>query len=275
MAALGALALGTVAVPTIASAIGTQEEKITPEEDATGYNNYYEFGTGKEDPKKQATGFQPSPWAVQVEGLVKTPRSFSIDELLGKLPVQERVYRMRCVEAWSMVIPWQGVQLRDVIARLQPLPGAKFVEFTTLLDPKRMPGQRRGVLPWPYTEGLRMDEASNSLTLLATGMYGKALPNQNGAPLRLVTPWKYGFKGIKGIVKIRFVDRMPRTTWNDVLPTEYGFYANVNPIVDHPRWSQAKERRIGEFMRRNTLMFNGYAEQVASMYAGMDLRRNY
>ncbi|BAH37422.1 MAG TPA: protein-methionine-sulfoxide reductase catalytic subunit MsrP [Gemmatimonas aurantiaca] len=275
MGTVGAIALGSAVLPGVARAGAMQDDKVTPEEDATSYNNFYEFGTGKEDPKEQAKDFQPMPWSVNVEGMVKTPRPYTFDELLGKLPVQDRVYRMRCVEAWSMVIPWQGVQLKDVITRLQPLPSAKFIEFTTLLDPKRMPGQRRAVLPWPYKEALRMDEANNSLTLLATGMYGKALPNQNGAPLRLVTPWKYGFKGIKSIVKIRFTDKMPNTTWNDANPSEYGFYANVNPTVDHPRWSQGKERRIGEFLRRNTLMFNGYADQVASMYSGMDLRKNY
>ncbi len=271
----GALALGSLAAPSMVQGMGAQDDKITPEADATSYNNFYEFGTDKEDPKEQARDFQPLPWTVRVEGLVKTPRTYAFDELLAKLPVQDRVYRMRCVEAWSMVIPWQGVALKDVIARLDPLPSAKFVEFTTLYDPKRMPGQRRAVLPWPYKEGLRLDEANNALTLLATGMYGKALPNQNGAPLRLVTPWKYGFKGIKSIVKIRLTDKMPNTTWNDANASEYGFYANVNPTVDHPRWSQAKERRIGEFLRRNTLMFNGYADQVASMYAGMDLRKFY
>jgi len=275
MGTVGAIALGSAVLPGVARAGAMQDDKVTPEEDATSYNNFYEFGTGKEDPKEQAKDFQPMPWSVNVEGMVKTPRPYTFDELLGKLPVQDRVYRMRCVEAWSMVIPWQGVQLKDVITRLQPLPSAKFIEFTTLLDPKRMPGQRRAVLPWPYKEALRMDEANNSLTLLATGMYGKALPNQNGAPLRLVTPWKYGFKGIKSIVKIRFTDKMPNTTWNDANPSEYGFYANVNPTVDHPRWSQGKERRIGEFLRRNTLMFNGYADQVASTYSGMDLRKNY
>jgi sulfoxide reductase catalytic subunit YedY len=275
MGTVGAIALGSAILPNVARAGAMQDDKVTPEADATSYNNFYEFGTGKEEPKEQAKDFQPMPWTVNVEGMVKKPRPYTFDELLGKLPVQDRVYRMRCVEAWSMVIPWQGVQLKDVIARLEPLPSAKFIEFTTLLDPKRMPGQRRAVLPWPYKEGLRMDEANNSLALLATGMYGKALPNQNGAPVRLVTPWKYGFKGIKSIVKIRFTDKMPSTTWNDANSSEYGFYANVNPTVDHPRWSQAKERRIGEFLRRNTLMFNGYADQVASMYSGMDLRKNY
>lgn len=272
---MGALAIGGLAVPSLVGAGTIQEDKTTPEADATSYNNYYEFGTGKEDPKKGAVNFKPAPWTVAVDGLVKKPRRYSLDDLLNGISREERIYRMRCVEAWSMVIPWEGVPLKTVISRLDPLPSAKFVEFTTLLDPKQMPGQRRAILPWPYREGLRMDEATNDLTLLATGMYGKLLPNQNGAPLRLVIPWKYGFKGIKGIVGIRFTDKMPKTTWNEVNPDEYGFYANVNPTVDHPRWSQAKERRIGEFLRRNTLMFNGYAEQVASMYSGMDLRRDY
>ena len=283
----GALALGGLVAPSTLEAMrfdsGTagaypglqQDDKLTPEEDATSYNNYYEFGTGKEDPKDQAKDFKPMPWTVNVEGLVKKPRPYSFDELVGKLPVQDRVYRHRCVEAWSMVIPWQGVQLKDVVARCEPLPGAKFVEFTTLYDPRRMPGQARAVLPWPYKEALRLDEANNPLALLATGMYGKALPNQNGAPLKLVVPWKYGFKGIKAIVKIKFTDKMPNTTWNDANPSEYGFYANVNPMVDHPRWSQAKERRIGQFIKIPTLPFNGYAAQVASMYSGMDLRKYY
>jgi sulfoxide reductase catalytic subunit YedY len=273
----GALALGTAAAPSVLSAMtgGRQEEKPNSYEDITTYNNFYEFGTDKDEPAQNAQGFKTSPWTVNVEGLVKKPRPYSYDELLGKLPVQDRVYRMRCVEAWSMVIPWNGVQLKDVIARVEPLPSAKFVEFTTLFDPRRMPGQTRGVLPWPYKEALRMDEANHPLVLLATGIYGKSLPPQNGAPLRLVVPWKYGFKGIKSIVKIRFTDRMPNTTWNDANPSEYGFFANVNPTVDHPRWSQAKERRVGEFLKRNTLMFNGYGDQVASLYSGMDLRKNY
>jgi methionine sulfoxide reductase catalytic subunit len=271
----GALAVGSLVAPAALQAMTPQEDKLTPEEDVTSYNNFYEFGTDKDEPKDQARGFRTSPWNVSVEGLVKKARSYSYDELIGRIPVQDRVYRMRCVEGWSMVIPWNGVQLRDVLARVEPLPSAKFVEFTTLYDPNRMPGQRRAVLPWPYKEALRMDEAMHPLTLFATGLYGKALPPQNGAPLRLVVPWKYGFKGIKSIVKIRFTDKMPNTTWNDAAPSEYGFYANVNPTVDHPRWSQAKERRIGEFIKRNTLMFNGYADQVASLYTGMDLRKNY
>jgi sulfoxide reductase catalytic subunit YedY len=206
---------------------------------------------------------------------VKKPARYDIDAMLKGLAVQDRTYRHRCVEAWSMVIPWRGVPMRDLIARLEPLPSAKFVEFTTLLDPNRMPGQKSGVLPWPYKEALRLDEAMHPLTLMATGMYGKTLPPQNGAPLHVIIPWKYGFKGAKSVVKIRFTDKMPNTTWNDVRASEYGFYGNVNPAVDHPRWSQAQERRIGQFRKIPTLPFNGYADQVASLYAGMDLRKNY
>jgi len=234
-----------------------------------------EFGTDKEDPKANAGSLRPRPWSVAVEGLVKRPATYPLDDLLKGMTPVERVYRHRCVEAWSMVIPWLGVPLGDVVRRLEPLPSARFVEFTTLFDPKQMPGQRTNVLPWPYVDALRLDEATHPLALLATGMYGRTLPNQNGAPLRLVVPWKYGFKGVKSIVKLRFTDRQPRTTWNDSAPDEYGFYANVNPAVDHPRWSQAKERRVGEFRRRATLPFNGYAAQVASLYSGMDLARNY
>jgi len=247
----------------------------TPYETATSYNNFYEFGTDKEDPKANAGSLRPRPWSVAVEGLVKRPATYPLDDLLKGMTPVERVYRHRCVEAWSMVIPWLGVPLGDVVRRLEPLPSARFVEFTTLFDPKQMPGQRTNVLPWPYVDALRLDEATHPLALLATGMYGRTLPNQNGAPLRLVVPWKYGFKGVKSIVKLRFTDRQPRTTWNDSAPDEYGFYANVNPAVDHPRWSQAKERRVGEFRRRATLPFNGYAAQVASLYSGMDLARNY
>ena len=247
----------------------------TPYETATSYNNFYEFGTDKEDPKANAGSLRPRPWSVAVEGLVKRPATYALDDLLKGMTPVERVYRHRCVEAWSMAIPWLGVPLGDVVRRLEPLPSARFVEFTTLFDPKQMPGQRTNVLPWPYVDALRLDEATHPLALLATGMYGRTLPNQNGAPLRLVVPWKYGFKGVKSIVKLRFTDRQPRTTWNDSAPDEYGFYANVNPAVDHPRWSQAKERRVGEFRRRATLPFNGYAAQVASLYSGMDLARNY
>jgi len=278
----GSLAMGALAAPAALQAMscaptetGQEREKITDYEAATTYNNFYEFGTDKDDPAVQAKGFRTKPWTVRVEGLVKSAKTFDIDELLRGLTVHDRTYRMRCVEAWSMVIPWQGVQLKDIIARCDPLPGAKFIEMTTLLDPSRMPGQRRGILNWPYREGLRMDEANHRLTILATGMYGKPLPNQNGAPLRLIVPWKYGFKGVKSIVKIRFTDTMPVTTWAESAPDEYGFYANVNPTVDHPRWSQAKERRVGNFRMINTQMFNGYASEVASMYAGMDLRKNF
>ncbi len=276
--AAGALALGSVLAPNLLSACATsdgQDDKVTSEEDATSYNNYYEFGTDKEEPKVLAASFKPKPWTIEIAGLVKTPKKMAFEDLFRALPVQDKVYRHRCVEAWSMVIPWQGTPLKDVIARCEPLPSAKFVEFTTLYDPRRMPGQAAPVLPWPYKEALRMDEAMHPLALLATGMYGKPLPNQNGAPVKLVVPWKYGFKGIKAIVKMRFTDKMPNTTWNDANPSEYGFYANVNPQVDHPRWTQSKERRIGQFLKIPTLMFNGYAEQVASLYAGMDLRKNY
>jgi sulfoxide reductase catalytic subunit YedY len=252
-----------------------QPDVQTPYETATSYNNFYEFGTGKEDPKENAGSLRTRPWTVAVEGLVRRPAAYALDDLLKGMRPAERVYRHRCVEAWSMVIPWVGVPLADVVRRLEPLPSARFVEFTTLLDPRQMPGQRTNVLPWPYVDALRLDEALHPLALLATGMYGRDLPNQNGAPLRLVVPWKYGFKGVKSIVRLRFTDRQPRTTWNDAAPDEYGFYANVNPAVDHPRWSQAKERRVGEFRRRATLPFNGYAEQVASLYAGLDLVRNY
>jgi methionine sulfoxide reductase catalytic subunit len=279
MGTAGTLALGAALTPSALqalSATGTgQQLKVTEEEDATSYNNFYEFGTGKEEPKEQAANFRTKPWTVAVEGLVKAPKTYGLEDLLKGLPLQDKIYRHRCVEAWSMVIPWQGVQLKDIIARCEPLPSAKFIEMTTLMDPSRMPGQTRGVLPWPYKEALRLDEAMNPLAMLATGMYGKTLPPQNGAPLRLVVPWKYGFKGVKSIVKIRFTDKQPNTTWNDVRASEYGFYANVNPTVDHPRWSQAKERPIGAFLKQPTLMFNGYAEQVASLYSGMDLRKFY
>ena len=251
------------------------DDKPTPWEDVTTYNNFYEFGTGKEDPSENARNFKPRPWSVRVEGLVKNPATYDLEEFLKPSRVEDRIYRHRCVEAWSMVVPWRGIMLADVLRRAEPASGAKFVEFTTLYDPSRMPGQRYPVLRWPYVEGLRLDEAMHPLTLLVTGVYGRDLPNQNGAPLRLVVPWKYGFKGAKSIVRIRLTDTQPATAWNISAPNEYGFYSNVNPTVDHPRWSQAKERRIGEFFRRPTLMFNGYADQVSSLYAGMDLRRNY
>lgn len=277
--AAGTLALGALVAPGALHAApmrrGLQDDKPTSEEDVISYNNYYEFGTRKDQPKEQAKDFRAKPWSIDVAGLVKKPKTFAIEDLLRGLSVQDRTYRHRCVEGWSMVVPWQGVQLKDIVARCEPLPSAKFVEMTTLFDPRRMPGQETNALPWPYKEALRLDEAMHPLAILATGLYGKPLPNQNGAPLKLVVPWKYGFKGVKAIVKIRFTDTMPNTTWNDVKSNEYGFYANVNPTVDHPRWSQAKERRIGQFLKIPTLMFNGYSEQVSSMYAGMDLRKNY
>ncbi len=248
-------------------------EPMTPLGDVTSYNNFYEFGAEKGDPAANASTLRPRPWTVTIEGEVKRPQVVDIDRLIKWSPLEERIYRMRCVEAWSMVIPWIGFPLRDLIARVEPTSRARYLAFTTLLDPNQMPGQRRAVLDWPYVEGLRLDEAMHLLAILAVGLYGKPLPNQNGAPLRLVTPWKYGFKGIKSIVKIRFTETQPPTTWNLAAPGEYGFYANVNPAVDHPRWSQATERRIGEFRRRPTLPFNGYAEQVANLYSGMDLRR--
>jgi sulfoxide reductase catalytic subunit YedY len=250
-------------------------EPLNDYEDVTTYNNFYEFGTAKDEPAMNAKAFKARPWKIAIEGHVAKPASYDIDEFIKPHALEERIYRLRCVEAWSMVIPWVGIPLADVIKRVEPTSQARFVEFTTLHDPGRMPGQREPVLKWPYVEGLRMDEAMHPLTLLAVGLYGEVLPNQNGAPIRLVVPWKYGFKGIKSIVKIRFVDYQPRNTWQVQTPNEYGFYANVNPEVDHPRWSQARERRIGEFFKRKTLMFNGYADQVASLYSGMDLRKNY
>jgi sulfoxide reductase catalytic subunit YedY len=251
------------------------DDEPTPYEAITTYNNYYEFGTDKGDPAQNAGDFVPRPWTVRVEGECGNPGTYALEDFLKGLEVIEPVYRMRCVEAWSMVIPWRGVRLRDVIVRAQPTGNAKFVEMTTVLRPEQMPGQRYPILPWPYLEGLRLDEALNELTILATGIYGKDLLNQNGAPIRLVVPWKYGFKGVKSIVRIRLVEQMPRNTWQEMAANEYGFYANVNPEVDHPRWSQARERRIGELGRRPTLMFNGYTEQVAHMYRGMDLAKWY
>ncbi len=250
-------------------------ETWTSYADVTSYNNFYEFGTGKEDPARNAHTLRPRPWTVAIEGEVGRPQVVDIDRILGWFPLEERVYRMRCVEGWSMVIPWVGFPLGELIRRAEPTSRAKFVSFRSLLDTEQMPDQRRRVLEWPYAEALRLDEAMHPLTILAAGLYGKPLPGQNGAPLRLVVPWKYGFKGIKSIVAIRLTQTQPATSWNDAAPDEYGIFANVNPAVDHPRWTQAKERRIGEFRKRETLMFNGYAEQVASMYSGMDLRKNY
>jgi sulfoxide reductase catalytic subunit YedY len=251
------------------------DEERTSWEDATSYNNFYEFGTDKGDPKRYAGAMKTEPWSVAVEGEVAKPGSVPLETLLRPHDLEERVYRLRCVEAWSMVIPWVGVPLGSVLARFEPTSRAKYVVFETLLDPQQMPGQRRAILDWPYQEGLRMDEAMHPLAILAVGMYGRWLPNQNGAPLRLVVPWKYGFKSIKSIVKIRLQETQPTTSWNREAPREYGFYANVNPEVDHPRWSQAKERRIGEWRKRETLFLNGYADQVASLYQGMDLRKHF
>jgi sulfoxide reductase catalytic subunit YedY len=261
------------ALPDFKKGAFVTDEKQTPESDVTTYNNYYEFGTGKNDPSETAGDFHTRPWTIACEGEIKNPKVFDIDELIKLVPLEERIYRMRCVEAWSMVIPWVGIPLGALIKRLEPTSKAKYVSFTTKLDPGQMPGQKRGVLDWPYVEGLRLDEAMHPLTLFAVGLYGRVLPNQNGAPIRLVVPWKYGFKGIKAIVRMRFVEEQPPSTWNKMAPDEYGFYANVNPEVDHPRWSQAKERRIGDFLKRKTLPFNGYADQVASLYTGLDLRK--
>src|SRR4051812_32114524 len=253
---------------------GTDEAR-TPFKDITTYNNFYEFGTDKSDPSEHAHTLRRRPWTVAFEGEIKKPQLIDIDTLLKLYPLEERVYRLRCVEAWSMVIPWVGFPLGPLVKRLEPTTRARYLAFTTLLAPEQMPGQRTSVLDWPYVEGLRIDEAVHPLTILAVGLYGKQLPNQDGAPVRLVVPWKYGFKSIKSIVKVRFVEQPPPTSWNRYAPREYGFYSNVNPDVDHPRWSQAKERRIGEVLRRKTLPFNGYADQVASLYAGLDLRRNF
>ena len=269
------------ALPATRSAIagGVTMEKLTSHADVTSYNNYYEFGTDKSDPARNAGSLKTRPWTVAIEGEVKKPKVYDLDELLKLSPMEERIYRMRCVEGWSMVVPWVGYSMSHLINRVEPLGNAKFVEFVTLADPKTMPYVGSRVLEWPYVEGLRMDEAMNPLTLLTFGMYGEVLPNQNGAPVRLVVPWKYGFKSGKSIVKIRFTEQMPKTAWNKAAANEYGFYSNVNPEVDHPRWSQATERRIGEdglfAKKRKTLMLNGYEAQVGQLYAGMDLKKNY
>jgi sulfoxide reductase catalytic subunit YedY len=250
------------------------KHEITSYKDITTYNNFYELGTSKSDPSKNAKWLKPHPWSIEVSGLVNKPGKIDIEDIL-KIPTEERVYRMRCVERWSMVIPWEGFELNKLLQKFEPKAEAKYVEFKTILDPENLYGQRFPVLQWPYVEGLRMDEAMHPLTLMATGIYGKKLLPQNGAPIRLVIPWKYGFKGIKSIQKIRLLDREPRTSWNKAAPNEYGFYANVNPKVHHPRWRQNKERRIGEFRRRKTLLFNGYQEQVASLYKDMDLKKYF
>jgi len=284
-AAFAAPALGATAPQQRGTKLGdvgespfSTNELANSYEDITTYNNYYEFGTGKGDPSANAGDFRTRPWSITVEGHAENTGTFQFEDFIKPFDLEERIYRMRCVEAWSMVIPWVGISLADVVKHMKPTSNAKYVAFETLNDPVRMPGQRRRVLDWPYRESLTIAEATNPLPILAVGLYGEVLPNQNGAPLRLVVPWKYGFKGIKGIVRMSFVDERPRTSWNIAARHEYGFYANVNPNVDHPRWSQARERRIGAglFARKQpTLMFNGYGEQVARLYDGLDLRRNF
>lgn len=266
--------------PEINGVVNTERPTINGEtpnslEEIINYNNYYEFTTVKERVAELSKNFKTSPWEVEVSGLVNKPGVFGVDELIKKFQPEERIYRLRCVEAWSMVIPWMGFSLSKLLAEIEPTSDAKFVRFETLYNPEEMPGQKQPSYPWPYQEGLRLDEAMNELTLLATGLYGNELPPQSGGGIRLVVPWKYGFKSIKAIVKIELTDYQPETLWNTIAPNEYGFYANVNPQVDHPRWSQRTERRIGEFNRRDTLLFNGYADQVAYLYEGMDLKENY
>ncbi len=252
------------------------DDPLTPYTDVASYNNFYEFGTGKGDPVENAGPFNPKPWEITVDGMCVNPGTIGLEDFLKPHDLEERIYRLRCVEAWSMVVPWVGISLADVVKRFEPNGSAKYVQFETIVRPEEMVGQRsRRILPWPYVEGLRLDEAMNPLAILAVGLYGEELPNQNGAPIRLMTPWKYGFKSIKSIVKMTFTDEKPHNTWNVMAANEYGFYANVNPSVDHPRWSQARERRIGDFLRRETLMFNGYEEEVGELYAGMNLRKEY
>jgi methionine sulfoxide reductase catalytic subunit len=251
------------------------DEKLNSYKDVTTYNNFYEFGLDKEDPARYSGSLRPRPWSIVVEGDCAKPGTYNIEDIMKWFPLEERIYRLRCVEAWSIVVPWIGFPLADFVKRFEPTAKAKYVKFTTLLDMKQMPGQTEPLLRWPYVEGLRMDEAMHPLAILVVGLYGEVLPNQNGAPIRLVVPWKYGFKGIKSIVRVRFQDDQPLNTWQQTRADEYGFYANVNPDVDHPRWTQKTERRLGEFFRRKTLPFNGYADQVASLYAGMDLRKYY
>lgn len=283
MAGAGALALGTIAAPAVAglmtvpSRFSTDEEPNTLE-DITSYNNFYEFGTGKEDPSKNAQGLTVDPWSVKIDGLVDKPGDYDLADILSGVTLEERIYRLRCVEAWSMVVPWVGFELASLLERVGVQPSAKYVAFETLVRPEEMPGQNYPILEWPYREGLRLDEAMHPLTILATGLYGEQMPKQNGAPLRLVVPWKYGFKSIKSIVRISLVEEQPQASWNMLIPNEYGFYSNVNPEVDHPRWSQADERRIGGglFSKKTpTQMFNGYEEAVAGLYAGMDLTKSY
>ncbi|HAL55943.1 MAG TPA: protein-methionine-sulfoxide reductase catalytic subunit MsrP [Bacteroidetes bacterium] len=284
----GSAGLGLVAQAVLPEQLAAQErwpkgrkgpfdtdDEVNTYKEITTYNNFYEFGTDKSDPASNAGRFNPKPWTIRIEGEIKKPATYNLEDFIKTSKFEDRIYRMRCVEGWSMVIPWRGFPLADLVNKVEPTSKAKFVAFETVYRPEEMPGQKRPFLRWPYVEGLRVDEAMNPLTLLATGLYGKDLPNQNGAPLRLVIPWKYGFKGIKSIVKIRFVEKEPPTSWNLAAPDEYGFYSNVNPNVDHPRWSQKTERRLGEFFKRKTLMFNGYSDQVAHLYSGMDLMKNY
>lgn len=265
---------GEALEPVVESRFSTDEPVNTFDQVST-YNNFYEFGTGKGDPADNAHSLKTRPWTVQVDGMVGKPGTLDIEALLKDFTLEERIYRLRCVEAWSMVVPWVGIPLKAVLDRFEPLGSARYVQFQTLYDPSQMPGQRSAVLPWPYIEGLRLDEAMNPLTLLAVGLYGRTLPNQNGAPVRLVVPWKYGFKSIKSVVRMTLTEEQPVNTWNRIAAREYGFYANVNPTVDHPRWSQGSERRIGDFFKRDTLMFNGYADEVAHLYTGMDLDKFY
>jgi sulfoxide reductase catalytic subunit YedY len=255
--------------------VTTLDEEITDEEDATSYNNFYEFGTGKEDPKENSTRFMTNDWTIVVSGACEKPGTYGLEDLIKPSDLEERIYRLRCVEAWSMVIPWIGVPLGSILKNLQPTSAARYVAFKTLHDPVRMPGQQRSVLDWPYREGLTIAEAMHPLTLLSVGMYGKTIPNQNGAPIRLVVPWKYGFKSIKSIVGIEFTEQQPQTSWNMASPDEYGFYSNVNPGVDHPRWSQKRERRIGDIFKRETMMLNGYGKEVAELYDDLDLNVNF
>jgi methionine sulfoxide reductase catalytic subunit len=278
-AALGAMlpaAFANTKLPGIRPGPYAATDSQTPYDKVTTYNNFYEFGTDKADPAETSGKFRTRPWKVSIEGLVKKPRTLDIDDILKLAPLEERIYRLRCVEAWSMVIPWVGFPLSTLLKQVEPLGSAKYVEFTSVVQKDTMPGVGGfASLDWPYTEGLRLDEAMHPLAIAAVGLYGEVLPNQNGAPLRVVLPWKYGFKSAKSIVTIRFVDKEPVSSWTKAAPSEYGFYSNVNPEVDHPRWTQSSERRIGEFLKRKTLMFNGYGDQVASLYAGMDLRKNY
>ena len=262
-------------IPDIQTSAFSTNEQPNSFSDITSYNNFYEFGLDKGDPARHAHELTVKPWSVKVEGHVNKAAEYDLEDLLKGITFEERIYRLRCVEAWSMVVPWVGFPLSTLINRFEPTSNAKFIELTTVYRPEEMPGQRRAILSWPYIEGLRMDEAMHPLTILVVGLYGKTLLNQNGAPLRLMVPWKYGFKSVKSIVRMRFTNEQPRTAWNVAAPSEYGFFANVNPTVDHPRWSQARERRIGKFFRQATEMFNGYGDEVASLYSGMDLRRNY